>query len=108
MPNAAKLVTAPTREMRLVSRILAGADEPVPGYALAVLIAQRRRPGPKWMSWEQLTIELYQHTGETITREGIHRWAKRLGIPDDTRRDDGGRLITAYDRTVKRSTGIDL
>lgn len=108
MPNAAKLVTAPTREMRLVSRILAGSDEAHPGHALARLIAVRRRPGEWWMSWEQLTIELHTRTGETITREGIHRWAKRLGIPDDTRRDDGGRLVTAYDRTVKRSTGIDL
>lgn len=90
-----------TREMRLASAAL-GAAGP-----LSTFIAQRRLPGDTWRSWEQISLDLHTEIGELITREGIRRWAIRLGIPDHTKPDDGPGLVSVYRTTLKRA-GIRL
>jgi hypothetical protein len=101
------IATAPvreTREMRLISRLLASARK---GAPLPVFIAQRRDPSGNWRSWEQITIDLHAATGETITREGIRRWARKYGIPENTKPTDGHVEILAYRAGLKRA-GIEI
>jgi hypothetical protein len=102
MPIATEQVRE-TREMRLISRILFDANL----GGLPVFLAERRLPGAGWRSWEQITIDLHTATGETITREGIRRWARKYGIPEDTRQGDGPKLTGAYRRKVERA-GIQI
>jgi hypothetical protein len=101
------VATAPvreTREMRLISRLLTSARKGVP---LPVFIAARRDPSGNWRSWEQITIDLHAATGETITREGIRRWARKYGIPEDTKPNDGALLVRAYYAKLKQA-GITI
>lgn len=67
-----------TREMRLFSAVL-GKAGPLPTY-----IARHRAPGPYWLTWERIAIDLYERTHESVTREGLRKWARRYGIPEDT------------------------
>lgn len=103
MPTATEPVHETTREMRLFSALLiAKRKDPLP-----VFLARRRRPGPTWRTWEQITIDMYAVTGETVTREGLRRWAIRYGIPDDSSRvatDDE----TNYYHDRLRKAGIAL
>jgi hypothetical protein len=102
MPTATEQVRE-TREMRLISRILFDADL----GGLPEFLASRRLPGNGWRSWEQITIDLHKATDETITREGIRRWARKYGIPEDTKPTDGPALTKAYRAKVKRA-GITI
>ena len=77
MPN--DIAAAETREMRLVSAALRDKGP------LSAYIATRRSPGKRWMTWEQIAYDLFADTGETVTRAGLTNWARRYGIPTDTR-----------------------
>lgn len=101
MPTATEQVRE-TREMRLISRVLEGTGK----GDLATFLASRRHPA-YWRSWEQIAFDLHGATGELITREGIRRWARKYGIPENTTRDDGPKLIGAYRAAVKRA-GIEI
>jgi hypothetical protein len=104
------IATAPvreTREMRLISRLLAGSRRPGAPRSLPAFLAIRREPGPEWRTWEQITLDLYEVTGELITREGIRRWARKYGIPEDTKPNDSPALVKAYHAKLKRA-GIEI
>lgn len=53
---------------------------------LARFIAQRRTPGPDWLSYDEIAAEMTVLTGIPMTGPGVNLWADRLGIPDTTRR----------------------
>ena len=78
MLNRMDVADRETREMRFFSAALKGGG-------LAPYIALRRAPGATWMTWEQIVFDLHSDTGETVTRAGLTNWAKRYGIPTDTR-----------------------
>lgn len=96
MPITAEEVRE-TRAMRLISRALGDAG-PLPRF-----LAARRQPGTKWQTWESIAVEIQTHTGELITREGLHKWAVRYGIPDTTRTDN-----PATYRSTVQSAGISI
>ncbi|MES2123483.1 MAG: hypothetical protein V4503_02225 [Gemmatimonadota bacterium] len=90
-----------TREMRMVSQLL-GKHGPLERF-----LAVRRTPGDTWLSWEQIGYEIQERTGESFTREGIHRWALRFGIFGNTRKHDGPQLTTDYLNAIA-AKGIDI
>lgn len=93
-------VTGETREMRLFSKLLthrAGTD-------LACFIAAGRLPGERYRSWEELVFDLAQVTGELVSNVSLRKWARRYGIPEDSRADDNP---APYLKKV-RAAGIDL
>lgn len=88
-----------TREMRLFSALLIATDQD----PLAVFLAKRRLPGPTWRTWEQITIDMHAATGETVTREGLRRWAIRYGIPDDSSRTPTPDELRYYKSRLRRA-----
>jgi hypothetical protein len=103
MPTATARAVRETREMRLLSRVIRDAGK----GDLPLFLAIRRQPGAHWRSWEQIAFDLHGVTDELITREGIRRWARKYGIPENTTREDGPKLATAYRTAVKRA-GIEI
>lgn len=88
-----------TREMRLFSALLTATGQD----PLAVFLAKRRLPGSTWRTWEQITIDMHAATGETVTREGLRRWAIRYGIPDDSSRVPTPDEIRYYKQHLRKS-----
>lgn len=89
-----------SREMRLVSKLIAAqTDEGDDESALCLFIARRRHPNAGPMSWDRVTYELAQVIGEIVTDPTLRKWAAAYGIPD------GGRNITLtvkeYERGLK-------
>jgi hypothetical protein len=73
-----------TREMRLVGRLIELNPE-VADASLPQFIANRRWPGSdEWSTWDEITHELRDITGEIITDVSLRRWASRYGIPQNT------------------------
>lgn len=50
-------------------------------FRLARFIADRRRPGPGWMSFDQITKEIYALTKISVGRATLEAWARDFGIP---------------------------
>jgi hypothetical protein len=93
LPNGTQtdgLAGVETRDMRFFTTVLKDKG-PLSSY-----IAARRAPGRGWETWEQIVFDLHADTGETVTRAGLTNWARRYGIPIDTRAtgDAAGYLAT--------------
>jgi|tagenome__1003787_1003787.scaffolds.fasta_scaffold20589123_1 hypothetical protein len=70
-----------TREMRLVSRLIA-KDRKVPDASLAQYIARCRNPATGQQSWNEISHALTPILGEIITEGTLRKWAAAYGIPD--------------------------
>lgn len=102
-----------TREMRFVSKIIeldtAIAEETVSGpvrreTSLPEFMARRRRPGDDWRTWDELSFELAEITGEIVTDGTLRQWAVRYGIPEDTSKDGkSGLTLAEYQRAIKKA-----
>lgn len=77
-----------TREMRLVGKVIELSS--LPEIDLPAFIAVRRLPGDSWRTWDEISFELAEVTGEIVTDMTLRHWAKRYDIPEDTKRDDTG------------------
>lgn len=93
-------VTGETREMRLFSKLLQYRV----GLNLAAFIAKSRLPGENYRTWEELVFDLGKVTGELVSNVSLRKWARRYGIPEDSRTDDNP---APYLKKVK-AAGIDL
>lgn len=82
MPNGTQAPDLASRETREMRYFTVALKEKGP---LSTYIAKRRAPGPNWLTWERIVFELWTDTKETVTRAGLTNWAKRYGIPVDTR-----------------------
>jgi hypothetical protein len=75
--------TQETREMRLITRLIETSKRPE--HSLAEFIAKRRAPGKNWRSWEGVSIDLHEATGEVFGIASLRSWAHIYGIPESTR-----------------------
>lgn len=96
-----------TREMRLVSKLIslspAVSDESLPQF-----LAARRRPNHEaWRTWDEITWELKNLTGEIFTDVSLRRWGKRYGIPEGTALA-GGQVTPDDYAQAMREAGIAL
>jgi hypothetical protein len=103
MPTTA-LAQTETRQMRLLSRILREKT----GVDLPTFMASRRHPGLQWRTWEQITAELAEATGETLSREGVHRWSQRYGIPRSYQHDGPDYQKSYRDALAKRGIAVQV
>lgn len=85
-----------TRMTRLMTALLGDAG-PLPRF-----IAEHRTPGAAWQSWDEIAFKLRDATQEPVSREGVIRWAKRYGIPLNTKRAATPQDITKYRAEIKR------
>lgn len=96
-----------TREMRLVSQLIA-LSEDVADTSLAQFLARRRRPNDDlWSTWDQITIELHKLTGEVFTDVSLRRWASRYGIPQGTQEFGGTHSQSEYAEALEK-VGISI
>lgn len=73
-----------TREMRLLTKVIE-LSKKTKELSLPEFIAVRRQPdSEQWKTWDEITIALYEVTGEVITDVSLRRWAERYGIPEIT------------------------
>jgi len=92
--------TGQTVGMRLVSAKLPRQIGPLARY-----LAHKRTPGPDWLSYEKIAAELATLTHETVTRAGVEKWAKTLGIPKteaDASDAERAAYLAAVERYLKR------
>lgn len=96
-----------TREMRLVGRVInlsAGIED----TGLADFIARRRLPGATWRTWDEISFELAEVLGEIVTNGTLRHWAKRYGVPEDTKADDSGKTNTRQFRSALTKAHITI
>lgn len=72
-----------TREMRLFGKVIQ-MSRAVLERDLPEFIANRRMPGPNWMTWDEIRYQLTNLSGEIVTDQTLRKWAERYGIPEDT------------------------
>jgi hypothetical protein len=95
-----------TREMRLMTRVIQMSD--VPEKTLAEFIAHRRAPGEHWRSWEGVTVDLNEITGEVVGIATLRTWATIYGIPDGTRQNGNSGITPATYAKAVRKAGITI
>lgn len=96
-----------TREMRLLGKLIQ-MTKSVPDKSLPEFIARRRAPGKSWRTWAELSYEIATVSGEVIADQSLRQWAKRYGIPEDTKADErSGPSAGTYAETIGRS-GITI
>lgn len=105
-----------TREMRLFSKVIeldkeiahlnndasVSTDDSLPQF-----IARRRMPGDGWRTWDEIRYELRDVAGEIVSDGSMRTWARRYGVPENTKADGSDKAIQEYTDAL-REAGIDL
>jgi hypothetical protein len=99
-------VARETREMRLITKVIQRSD--LLENSLAEFIAVRRAPGPKWRSWEGVTVDLNAVIDEIVGIATLRAWASVYGIPDNTRPDGSHGISASKYAAAVRKLGIKI